>query len=147
MNLRELLEKIALSEEHAMNIYKKIAEKGEENIKKTAEVFAEEKRRHSEEMRKHLKVNEELEEPIPAEIFMLLEIDGKGQESILQREGITKKELFTYALKLEKNSILLYEELVKHFQFSPSWSQVFTNLKEEERKHMYFILRNLHEFK
>lgn len=76
-----------------------------------------------------------------------MEINGEEQESIVQREGITKKELFTYALKLEKASILLYEELVKHFQFSPYLLQVFTKLIEEERKHMYFILRKLHEFK
>ncbi|QUH24516.1 hypothetical protein [Serpentinicella alkaliphila] len=148
MLLRELLEELVLAEELGSQTYEKIAEVNEGDIAKTTLIFAKEEKKHTKVIQYLSEVIEGLENPVPEEVVLLLKKNsGKGEDPTFELEGASRKQLFQYALQIEKNSIELYEEIARHYEPDTVEMKEFIKLAKGERAHMYYILKILHDLK
>lgn len=148
MILRELLEEIIQTEDIASGVYEKISVENGGDIATTAVTFAKQEKNHSQVIRSIIERSEDLENPAPEQLGLLLKLAQKEDgEPTFKLVGASRKQLFQYSLQMEKNSINLYEEIVRYFGPETIEGQLFEKLSKEERAHMYFILNKLHELK
>lgn len=145
MLLKEVLKELVESEDSASELYEKIAEVNEGEVEKTARVFSKQEQQHALFIQSIMDQLESLEEPLKPEVeqLMILYREEELTHSIIA--AASRKQLFRHALKMERNSITLYEELSRHFDAGTIGRKHFEKLVAEERTHMYFILRQLHE--
>lgn len=148
MILRELLEKIIQTEDIASLVYERIAAVNKGDIATTALAFAKEETYHAQVIQSIIERSKGLENPVPEEVGILVELAQKeGGDPTIKLIGASRKQLFQHALQIEKNSITLYEDIVRYFAPHTTERQHFEKLAKEERAHMYFILKKLHELK
>lgn len=148
MILGELLEEIFKDEEYASLVYERIAAVNEEDIKATALTFVKEEKDHSKVIQSIIELGEGLENPVPEEVVLKLKMSKKeGKDASLDLAGASRKQLFHYALQMEKDSIAQYEDIARCFDSETMGRQQFEKLAKDERNHMYFILKKLHELK
>lgn len=130
------------------NLYEKIARASNGEIAKIALAFREEELIHARKLEEiNLCLTDEelsLESGLGyLDDFIENSMTSMGKEF----NYVTRKDFFVFALQREKDSIILYDSLKDHFQFNKSAYQIILELIEEERKHMYYILKILHELK
>jgi rubrerythrin len=148
MNLIKYINKFIEMEEDAAWLYEKIAELSDSEIAKIARNYKEEEIRHKEVI-KNMAVslyNDEIavdENEISADKLSLR--SSKYVESELAINS--RKDFFLFALQGEKESVSMYNEFLKYLKESTKEHSVFTKLIEEEKQHMYFLLRVLHDMK
>lgn len=147
MGLNELCQNMIQIEENARVFYEELAGFCEERIKETVITFAKQ---------------EEIHKEIIEELFGNIEnvdlhLSEKAKEIIKeQKEFINynknvnfgkEKEFFNFAFSIEMKGIDTYSEIIKNFKKNTEEYNLFNNLIEEEKKHMLFILKKLHELK
>lgn len=149
MTLRDLLKALIDTEDSASEIYEEIAKRSNGEIVDISLMFAKEEKSHSKRIGALLQILNDANDIVPMEISLLLKQFRTLNEKIYTEEVqlATRKELFLYALQMEKDSIVFYQEIEKLFEQFLEGKRLFTQLVEEERKHMYFILMKLHELK
>lgn len=148
MKLHDCFDKFIDLERHASDLYKKIKLGAPEHIARIAETF-------SKEELKHVKWLKGLKQDVPnsdfegneefyyISDFNFKSLDINGEDLNVKSE----KEFFLFALQMEKNSILMYSEFKKFFEMKSNEYELFTKIIDEERSHMYFILKVLHDLK
>ena len=148
MNIKELLKKLVDSEDYVAQLYKKIAKTSEDEFAETVLLFAKQEGTHAIRIGSLLNQLENPDAVVPMEIALLPQWSLTNESVHAESTNFTtRKKLFLYALQVEKDSIVLYEEIVRLFNEDTEGKRIFVQLIEEERKHMYFILRRLHELK
>jgi|GEM_PF-1085409 len=148
MIFRELLEHIITTEERAGEIYENIAKISDGDLEMTALNFARQEQHHKETIKKFINESKELSQKVPENATLLLESYEKSQvEAVIKNISSSRKELFKFALQMEKDSITLYEEIIRLFHLENFSKEYFEKLVKEERGHMYFVLKQLHELK
>jgi Rubrerythrin. len=134
-------------EENARSLYMKFSEICDLRIKKIIINFAEEEENHKKIIKSifsHLITDVELND----EILMLI------QEQELYRKEMEEnvfnnrdKDFFVFALGIEKSSINIYSKVLENIkEYSKEYS-LFKKLIEEEKKHMIYIIKKIHELK
>lgn len=148
MIFNELLEHIINTEERAGLIYESIAELNDGEIKTIAMNFAKQERHHKEMIKKFIEEADELSQEVSENAYLLLNSYEKNQkETVIKKVDTTRKELFKLALQMEKDSINIYEEIIRLFALEGLSKDYFEKLIKEERGHMYYILKQLHDMK
>src|SRR6056297_835591 len=148
MILNDLLKKLIQTESNASEVYEHIAAVNEGDIKATALTFSKEEKNHSQVIKSILDLEEGLEIEVPEEVELIIETNDKeGGDTDSELAGASRKQLFKFALQMEKNSVNLYEKISQCFETKTTGKQQFEKLAKEERSHMYFILKKLHELK
>lgn len=133
-------------EKDAGNIYDIISNKSEGEISEVASIFRKQEIIHAERIQILGEKHRDKEVSIRSEIMYLPEYSLQSErisEDTLNFS--TRKELFLFALRGEKDSILLYSEFGKEFDVGSDENIFFEKLANEERGHMYYILQKLHE--
>lgn len=147
MKLSEYVEKLIQMELDAAKLYEEIEQVTSEEIAAAARTFKEEEYSHATILKK-IFLNlppEELSKEVDS-----ISVDAyeSNSNTVAQDENFqNRKNFFLFALQGEKDSLELYGKLKRLFKDDETLSQTFDNLLLEERKHMYFILKNLHEMK
>ncbi|MPN55674.1 hypothetical protein SDC9_203358 [bioreactor metagenome] len=67
------------------------------------------------------------------------------EEKILS--NIKDKDFFIFALGIEKSSINIYSKVLELIKEPSEEYSLFEKLIEEEKKHMIYILKKIHELK
>lgn len=148
MIFKELLEHIVSTEERAGRIYESIAKISDDDIKKTAVSFAKQEQHHKEIINEFIRDGNELDQVVPENATLLLEsYENNQREALIKNVSVSRKELFKFALQMEKDSITLYEEIIRLFHLEDLSKKYFEKLVKEERGHMYYVLKQLHELK
>lgn len=147
MKLREYVEKLIQMELDAAKLYEEIEQVTSEEIAVAARTFKEEEYSHADILKK-IFLNlppEELSKEVNSSSVNDHELNSsiEAEDESLQN----RKNFFLFALQGEKDSLELYGKLKRLFKDDETLSKTFDNLLLEERKHMYFILKNLHEMK
>lgn len=148
MGLNEFYQNMIQIEENARVFYEELAGFCEDRIKETVITFAKQEEMHKE---------------IIKELFgnienVNLDLSEKAKEIIKEQEEFIKnnnkninfgkeKEFFNFAFSIEMKGIDTYSEIIKNFKKNTEEYNLFNNLIEEEKKHMLFILKKLHELK
>jgi len=148
MIFKELLEHIISTEERAGRIYESIAKISDGDIEITALNFARQEQHHKEIINQFINEGKTLDQIVPENATLLLEsYENNQREALIKDVSASRKELFRFALQMEKDSITLYEEIIRLFHLEDFSKQYFEKLVKEERGHMYYVLKQLHELK
>lgn len=148
MIFKELLEHIITTEERAGKIYENIAKISDGDIESTALNFAKQEQHHKKIINKYINEGNELFQNVPENATLLLEsYENVQKEAVIKDVSASRKELFKFALQMEKDSITLYEEIIRLFHLEDFSKEYFEKLVKEERGHMYYVLKQLHELK
>ncbi|WP_353893638.1 hypothetical protein PRVXH_000390 [Proteinivorax hydrogeniformans] len=143
MNLKDCLKHFIHLELEAAKVYEKIAEHSEGEIAQVAKTFQNEEAVHAQRLEELLASKETISNQTVNEELLLLPRYGSELETSTKLD--TRKQLFTFALQAEKDSILMYQEIANQLPESSALYQFFNDLIKEERDHMFFILKKLHE--
>jgi len=148
MIFKELLEHIISTEERAGRIYDNIAEISDGDIKTTALNFAKQEQHHKEIINQFISEGKALTQDVPENAALLLASYESNQRiALIEEVSTSRKKLFKFALQMEKDSITLYEEIIRLFKLDEFSKKHFEKLVKEERGHMYYVLKQLHELK
>ena len=146
MKLYDYIDKYIELEQYASKLYENIKTKSPDKIANIADNFAKEEIMHMEWLRK-------LKLEIPNrtiegndELYFLSDYNPDGFEAKDEEFRFdSEKDFFLFALQLEKNSILSYNEFKDNFQRDSKEYGFFEKMIHEERKHMVYILKVLQE--
>lgn len=139
MNLYECIDKFTDMEKNAVDIYKKIEDLSQADVKDTAIRFEKEEGRHIEFLNnlkskiENIEMNPEIEKFIES-----IKEEEKGGENF------SRKDFFLMALQGEKNSINIYQMCKIKFPENTEGHKLFSLLVEEEKSHMLYILKQNH---
>jgi len=147
MNLHEYFLELAQIEENASRLYLKFSKECSEKLKSVLISISKEEAKHKKIMFE-LSSNEDLKEK---QINKYLEDILQKQFNYIYSNNKLKltyeKDLFVFALQLEKNSIEIYTKLLCIFEVDSYGHKETKYLIKEERKHMIYILNKLYEMK
>lgn len=146
MKFYDYIDKFIDLERKASNVYEKIKLNSPEKIANIAETFSKEELKHVEWLEglkqsipdNEVEINEEF---YYISDFNFKSVDSKGSEFKVE----TEKDLFLFSLQMEKNSILMYSEFKNNFPTESDEYELFKRIIDEERSHMFLILKVLHD--
>lgn len=145
MKLHEWLQIAIGNEIEAADVYDRIAQKSEPEIAGIARIFMGEELSHIERIGAIKNSIREFDGELSADMLALAAPNDKTKQSFDEELSfMSRKELFLFALKGEKESIELYSELEKLFEKGSQEQALFEKLAAEEQKHMFFVLQQLH---
>lgn len=148
MKFQQLIEKICVMEEAAAFIYGHISENSSGEIKDFCRKLKEQELSHVDELKSLAQEIISYSEIVPEDIVFLLEQAGElSKENIKEEKMDSIRDLVRYALEAEKKSIMLYGEMKNIFKPDSNGAKLFEKLIEEEKDHMFFILKVLHTLK
>lgn len=147
MEFNEFCENMIALEENAKVFYEILAEICDERIKETVLMFAGQEEKHKEIMEilfknsKNVKIdlNEEIKQIIKEQIYFINNNKGINFEK--------EKDFFNFAFAIEKKSIDTFNNILLIYERNTEEYNLFYNLIEEEKKHMLYILKRIHELK
>lgn len=147
MELNEFCENMIQIEENAKVFYEKLAEICDERIKEAVLMFAGQEEKHKEIMENLFKnivnvkldLNEEIKQIIKDQIDFI----NNNKDMNFEKE----KDFFNFAFEIEQKSIDAYGKIIWVFEIDTEGYILFKNLIEEEKKHMLYILKRIHELK
>lgn len=147
MQLNEFCENMIQIEENAKVFYENLAGICDERIKEAVIMFARQEEKHKEIMEKLFKnlvdVKLDLNEEIKQIINEQMNFINKNKYINFEKE----KDFFNFAFEIEKKSIDAYSRIIGVFETDTEEYKLFYSLIEEEKKHMIFILKIIHELK
>ncbi len=145
MNLHDVLQVLVTSENDAGAVYETIAGRNEGEVARTSLVFAEQERRHAQRIKTLVDQVDGMDELVNEDMAKLLTLYVIESETKRELKSASRKQLFRYALQIEKDSVLLYQEIAGFFEPETPGRNQFDALVTEERAHMYFVLKQLHD--
>ncbi|WP_350344022.1 ferritin family protein [Proteinivorax tanatarense] len=146
LELKDCLKHFIQLELKAAKFYEEIAKNNKGEIAQVAKKFQKEETSHAQKLKELLTTAElVMDSTINKEVLLMsqygIDVNLFGKELKVD----TRKQLFTFALQAEKDSILMYQELVSQVPKNSKPYRLFSDLIKEERGHMFFILKQLHE--
>jgi rubrerythrin len=148
MDLEECFLKLAQIEEYGSEIYEKFSEECSEKLKPVVISFSQEEEKHKKIMLELLNDKKLKRGQVKGAVEKILQKQMDYSNSNGKKLNlISEKEFFQFALKLEKNSIEIYTELLKMFEINSYEYKNFEALIKEEKNHMVYILNKLYELK
>ncbi|MEN1758854.1 ferritin family protein [Anoxynatronum sibiricum] len=145
MTLQTVLDALVTSEYDAGAVYEIIASRNEGDVASTSLVFAEQERQHAQRIKSLIEHRGDLNQQVSDEVGQRLMIYLKESDSKIEAAAASRKQLFRHALKMEKDSIALYQAIAKLFELGSVGRRQFEDLVKEEQTHMYFVLKQLHD--
>ena len=145
MDFIKFLSKVKEMEEFASKMYKEIAEAAQPDVKKVAIRFSEEEEKHALVIEEVMRLYDQREITLNERANLLLQSWYDKRKLFDPTELTTMKDFFKFGLQGEKDSVLLYEEIIQSFPEGTKGHSMITKLIEEEKKHMYFLLKQLHQ--
>lgn len=148
MNLLLCIERLVDMELDGAKIYEEIGSSSPEEISKVASTFKNEEFNHAKLLEDMGEEVESISLPADFEKFYDEELSlrssryDKNELNFLER-----KDFFMFALKGEKESIAIYEKIKEIFSLDAKVYNLMERLIKEEKNHMYFILKILHDMK
>jgi rubrerythrin len=147
VKLLKCIEQLIEMEIEGAELYKEIEEVSLGHIEVIARNLKEEELLHAKELK-------QISEALPGYELLseaeLMNIEDFIIKTPVNRDkfiSLTRKEFFTMALQMENDSIQLYDRLKETLKDRTLVYETLENLIEEERRHMYVILKMLHEIK
>jgi len=142
MEQNDLCHNMIQLEENARILYLKFAEMCNVRIKNTMLRFSKEEEKHKDtifslfkDIGSTLELNNDVLNLIQQQNFYKISEDGLKKD----------KDFFIFALNIEKQSIEIYSKCLKNFEENTDEYNLFSELIEQEKKHMLYILKILHE--
>jgi rubrerythrin len=129
-------------EENARILYLMLAEMCDVRIKNTMLNFSQEEEKHKEII---LGIFKETENDLELNNEVLSLIQPQNLYEISKNSLQKDKDFFVFALNTEKQSIEIYTKILNIFQKNSEEYNLFFDLIEQEKKHMLYILKILHE--
>jgi rubrerythrin len=148
MESKEFCDNMIQLEENAADLYRRFGVNCNDRIKSTVLSMAQEEDKHKEIMLKlfsgtqiiNFKFNEEIKSIIKDQFDHLR---GKSEDLNFKSE----KDFFNFAFEIEKKSIDTFSNIIQIFEKDTSEYNLFNFLIDEEKKHMIYILKRIHELK
>lgn len=148
MNLLLCIERLVEMELDGAKIYEEIANFSPEEISKVAFTFKNEEFKHAKLLKDMGREVENIRLPADFEKFYDKELNLRsskyGNDELKFSE---RKDFFMFALKGEKESISIYEKIKEVFALDSKGYNLMDKLIKEEKNHMYFLLKILHDMK
>lgn len=148
MNLLLFVDRLIEMELDGAKIYEEIDDQSLGEISEIAVKFKGEEIKHAkllESMREELAaitLNMDFEKFYEEELNLRSSKYNKDELKFLER-----KDFFMFALKGEKESISIYEKIKDMFDLDSKGYSLMDKLIKEEKSHMYFLLKILHDMK
>ena len=145
MEMNEFCQNMIQLEENARVLYLKFSEICDIRIRDTMLEFSEEEESHKGIILKifdHIESNLELDDEIRTILKDQQLFYENGSENFILKKD---KDFFVFSLSIERNSIDVYSEILHTFEMHSIEYNLFNDLIEQEKKHMVYILKALHD--
>lgn len=145
MDFFDFIIKVKEMEQFASKMYREIADAAQLDVKKVATRFSEEEEKHAKAIEEIMRLYDQRDVALSERSYLLLQSWYDKRRQFDPSEFTTMKDFFKFGLQGEKDSVLLYEEIIKSFPEDSTGYSLITKLIEEEKKHMYYLLKQLHQ--
>ena len=148
MKLSKAIEHFIDSENRSAVLYEKIAEISAKELETVLLKFRDEELMHAEKLKEFAKNVLDVDLGVRAEL-LFMEGSGYGRKKYTEAglRFTTRKDFFIFALQGEKDSILTYTEFKEFLLKDSNELKMVDIFIEEERNHMYHILKMMHDLK
>lgn len=148
MKLSEALEYFIELENKSAVLYEKTAETSSKELEIIFLKFRDQELEHAQKLSEYRIDIIDIDLGVRVEL-LFMEGSGYGVKNYTE-EGLkftSRKDFFIFALQGEKNSILTYTEFKEFLQKDSNEFKMIETFIEEERNHMYYILKMMHDLK
>lgn len=148
MDFNEFCNNLIQLEDNAGNLYEKFAMKCDERIKEAVLGLSREEEQHKEEMLKLYNSLSNVKSELNEEVKLIIKeqreyIENKDKNLDFKND----KDFFGFAFEIEQQSVDLFSKVLEMFSEGTNEYKIISNLIEEEKRHMIYILRKIHELK